>query len=247
MSTVPQKPKPGGLAFLFPILLWIVTSIVAVVILVLSFGRVDGVVDDYQRTPVGGSGTVTLDAGEQRIFLERPGADEDIFATSGITVTVTGPDGADITPDAYLTDLDYSVGGRDGTAIYTFDAPSSGEYTIESTDGVNGQGGELAIGSENPLGPIGVGFALFFVIGGLGFLIALIILIVMLVKRSGSKKRIRAAQLQSQGYGQQGYGQQGYGQPQQGYGQQGYGQQGYGTPPPPPPSGGSWGGPPPPT
>ena len=260
MSTVPQKPKPSGVAYLIPVGIWILFSIVAVLLLVMGISRVDDVVDDFARVDSGTSATVDLtSSGGYRIWLEQPGADEGLAPPS--TVTVTGPDGQDVQVSPYIGDLTYSLSGREGTAVYTFDAPSEGSYTItgEITDG---SGGTFAIGKDNPLAEAGRGVLLMVVVGTVGFLIALVLFIVLAVKRGRSKRQIReanaAAYPPAGGYPGGGYGPPGggYGQPAPSYGgQPGYGAPGaggptFGAPPPqqqgtPPPAG--WSPPPPPS
>lgn len=224
MSTVPPKPKPGGLAFLVPAVIWIVFSIVATVLLVNAISRQDDIIDDFVRVDDGEEATVTLEEGGHTIWLERPGVDDELLYGSELDVEITAPDGSTVSTDIYDTEATYSQGGRDGTAALTFDARVDGEYTIAPT--VNDfRGGTIAIGTENPISALGIGFALFFGIGTIGFLIALVILIVLLVKRSRSRKQIRAANAAAFGYPQPGYAAAG------GYAAGSYPPSSYGVPP----------------
>lgn len=236
MSTVPQKPKPSGVLYLVPAAIWVIFSIIAVVLLVMGFARSSDVVDNFARIDSGTQATVDLTStGGYRIWLERDGVDN-TFVEPATTVTVT-KDGAPVNVEQFETDLSYSDGGRDGKALFTFEADETGEYVI-SGEVLDGRGGRFAVGKDNPIAEGLRGLVLFFIVGSVGFVIALIVFIVLAVKRGKSKRQIRQANLAAyppQGYGQQGYGQQAYGQ--QGYGQQGYGQQGdpqqgYGQPDP---------------
>jgi len=52
MSSTPAKPKPGGLAFLIPILIWIAFSIGAVVLAVQGVQRAEDTFDNFARLDV---------------------------------------------------------------------------------------------------------------------------------------------------------------------------------------------------
>jgi len=220
MSATLEKPKPGlAAALLIPFLIWLVASIVAVVFAVMGFSRAEEVADDLARFPAGQDAQVELrSAGEYRIWLDRPGADADVgVSASG---TVTGPDGEEVPVATYVGSLEWN----DLEAVLTFTAPEPGTYTFNVTeDDFSSSGGtvpttdtEFAVGKDNPLSEVGKGFALMAIIGGLGFLIALILMIIMLVRRGRSKKRITQAAMQSGAYG-------GYGAPGGGYGAPGGG------------------------
>lgn len=235
VSIEPQKPKPGGLAFLIPVAIWIVSSIVAIVFVVMGVANSNSVIEDFARIDDGTTATVELkSAGGYRVWLERPGVD-DSFLDPTADVTVTR-DGDPITVERYVGSLSYSGDGRDGEAIYTFNAPEAGEYEITGVV-TDGEGGTFAVGKGNPPGEIARGFLLMFAIGTLGFLVALVILIVLFVKRGRSKRSIRQAAAGA--YPQQGYGPPGY--PPAGSAPPGYPQAapgappapGYGTPPAP--------------
>ena len=254
MSIEPQKPKPSGLAYLVPVVLWILFSMAAVGIAVRGVQQSGDIVDGFARFDSGDTATVDLkSSGGYRVWLERPGVDGEL--SPEVTVTVT-KDGEDVAVSPYDSDLDYSIDGRDGTAVSTFDAPEAGQYEISAR---SPEGGQFAVGKANPLGEAAKAIGLMVLVGTIGFLIALVLVIVIAVKRSRSKKRIREANPPG-GYGQpayagasaygaaQGWGDQsGYGQQpaygaQPSYGEQpsygdqpGYGQQppGYGAPPPP--------------
>jgi hypothetical protein len=271
MSSVPAKPKPGGLAFLIPILIWIGFSIAAVVLAVQGVQRAEDAFDDFARLDSGVETTVDLrSTGGYRVWLERPGVDE-LSIAPPTNVTVTRGEET-ITTEVYSGNLEYSSGGRDATAVWTFNVDEPGEYQI-TAEALDGQGGSFLVGKANPISEAAKGIGLMFLVGTIGFLIALIMIIVMLVKRSRSKKQIRQANLAA--YGPQGaYGSPGgFGAAPPSYGSPpppSYGAQpqaappAYGTPPPPPgssapppppppPSTGNpppppgWGGPPPPT
>lgn len=233
VSIQPQKPKPGGAAFLIPVAIWIIASIVAFVFLFMGFARSNSVIEDFARIDDGTTATVDLrSSGGYRVWLERPGVD-DTFLDPTADVTVTR-DGDPITVERYVGSLSYSGDGKDGTALYTFNAPEAGEYEITGVV-TDARGGTFAVGKGNPPGEIARGVVLMLAIGTLGFLVALVILIVLFVKRGRSKRSIRQAAASA--YPSQGYGPPGY--PQAGPGGPGYppaapgGAPGYGAPPAP--------------
>ncbi len=226
MSATLEKPKPGlAAALLIPFAIWLVSGVVAIVFLVGGITRAEDISDDFARVPSGQSTTVDLtDAGGYRIWIDCPGSSGD-YSSPSATATITGPDGETITASTYSGSLTYN----DLEAVLTFNAPSAGQYTFQITeDSFSSCGGrEFAIGKDNPFAAVGTGILLMIVIGSVGFLIALILMIIMLVKRGRSKKRITQAAIQSGAYG--GYG-GGYGPPGGGYPPGGY----------PPPGGSSW-------
>lgn len=235
MSAHLEKPKPGlAPAILIPLAIWVVFSVVATVFLVRGFQSYDDIIDDFARVESGQPATVDLrSSGGYRVWIERPVLDDDVRPPT--TVTVEAADGTEVPVEReYSSTLSYNNGGDDGQAVHTFNIDEPGEYTITAT-AIDGQPARFAIGKGNPVSEAGKGLALFFGIGIVGFLIALILLIVMLVKRGRSKKRINQARFASaqQGYPAYGAPAAGYGAPGA-YGSQGYGgQQGWGTPPPP--------------
>lgn len=191
--TAVQKPKPSvAAAILIPVAIWIVTSVIGGVFIVMGVQAVSSAVDDLERAPVGGDGQVELEAGDQRVFLEGDGVN-DIFGPDAL-IGITDPDGNAVDVELYGsgTSLTYDLGGHEGTATWTFDAPTDGTYTVNlqtSESAVEG----VAIGKDNPvtawvgMGVIGIA------IGSIGFLIAIVVLIIMLVRRGRSKKRLAPA------------------------------------------------------
>jgi len=266
VSSTPGKVKPSGVAFLIPLVLWIIISIIAVGVMISGAAVADTTVENFARVEPGTSAVVNLKSdGGYRIFAEGPGVDGSI-SDPILTVDIKGPDGQTVATESYIGELSYSNSGKEGTAVQTFDVPRAGDYTISwsqsptSTSSTPTATG-IAIGKANPLSEAGKRIGLGIALGTLGFILAVIIAIVLLVKRSGSKKRQRNAGFGGPPGG--GYGGPppggGYGGPPPGggYGGPPPGGGGYGAPPPPPggggfgappppPSGQSWGAPPPP-
>ncbi len=244
MSSIPAKPKPGGLAFLIPILIWVAFSIGAVVLAVQGVQRAEDTFDNFARIESGVPTTVDLkSSGGYRVWLEREDVG-DLTTTPLTNVTVTQGDQV-VTTEVYDGDLSYGSGSREAAAVWTFNIDEPGEYEI-TAEALDGGGGTFLVGKGNPISEAGKGIGLMFLVGTIGFLIALIIFIVLLVKRSRSKKQIRQANLAA--YGPQGgYGAQpAYGgfsprhrvrrppPPSYGAPQAPGAPPAYGTPPPPP-------------
>lgn len=153
----------------------IVLGIAAAILFgVLGFIGIADKVDDFARVSPG-SDTVRIDSTGEYVIYSETGS---FF----VSVEVLSPDGEPVRTSRYLTDLNYTFGGNSGQAVATFDADDTGRYTI-TTDS------DIAIGTSIA-GDLLRTILIPFVIGGLGFLIGLIVIIVTAVKRSGSKKRL---------------------------------------------------------
>jgi hypothetical protein len=210
-AAAPQKPKWTGI--IWAIAIFVVTALVAIVMVVFSFVTIANAIDDLQRVDAGQSRELTLDAGDQYVFV---GADTssqldrvvvDITDSSGRTVRLRSG-----------TDLNTANGDQQFESRGYIAVDSTGTYTI-SVDGPPG--------STVRIGEIPVARFLVLLLGGialgaLGFVVALVVLIVALVRRSRAKKANREAAWAAQG----GYGAPGYAGPPPA--------PGYGGPPPPP-------------
>ena len=215
MSATLEKPKPGlALALLLPLAIWGVASIVAVVLFVMGFQRAEDVADDLARVPADQPTEVDLSsAGDYRIWLDRPGVSDEFGV--GATATITGPDGESVPARDYVGNVEYN----DLSAVLTFEAPEAGTYTFTVTEtgfSDSTSDTQFAIGKGNPFAEVGKGALLMVIVGTIGFVIALIVMIVLLVRRGRSKKRITQSAFASGAYGGQGsFGGPG-GYPQQG-------------------------------
>jgi len=247
MSALGVKPSPSGVTYIIPAAIWALFSIAAVVIGIQQGAQYGSIIDDFARIESGRTETVELSStGGYRVWLERPGVDSETLRPPTTVTVMRGGDEIAVEPYDSTTDLQYSSGSRDGIAVQTFNISEPGRYEITATAD-DGQPATFAIGRGNPLTQAGKGVAWFFGIGTLGFLIALVVFIVIAVKRGRSKRQIRQASFGG-GFGGGGFGAPGppaYGAPG-GYGSAAPG--GYGPPPspgayaPPPP----FGSPPPP-
>lgn len=147
--------------------------VAAIATFVLGFAGIANTVDDFERVTPDGGGASIDSAGEYVIYNEGLGSFADVIITS--------PDGEAIPLSFYSGGLTYGFGGRSGNALYTFDAPGAGVYRVETN-------ANIAIG-KSIAGDLVRTIVLPFAIGGLTFVLGLIVIIVTAVRRSGSKKR----------------------------------------------------------
>lgn len=208
--SAPQKVKPSiAAALLVPLVIWIVTGIVGGALIAVGISKIPAAVDDLQRAPVGQQTDVELEAGDYRVFIEGDGVN-DVFLTPSALFAVADSDGNEVPVDLYDNDtsVTYDFNGHEGRAAWTFEIRTAGTYTVNasSSDAVVEN---VAFGTQNPL-TAGVPMVIVgVVVGGLGFLLALVVMIVMLVRRGRSKKAVfqsQAAQGFPPGYQQGAWG-----------------------------------------
>lgn len=220
---VTKKPKKAGI--IWAVAIFVVTAIIGIVLVAISIGVIANAIDDLAAVDAGETREVTLKPGDQYIFV---GADtqRELAQVRVEVVDENGDvpvlnDGNDYTADN--DDLAFESIGYidvDTTTTYTVTVAGPPESTVRI--------GTIPIGTF--LGLLIGGIA----IGTIGFLVALVIFIVALVRRSRVKKENRAAAWA--GPGGPAYPQP-YGQtPGQPYGQPAPGPypQPYGTTAPPP-------------
>lgn len=183
---VTPAARPAGRRGLWiAIALMVLGVVLGVLLVVRGVMSISGIVEDYQRVPADGGGTVQLDeTGDYRVFQEFPGANSELTASPAPQVTVTGPDGAEIPVERSSTSENYGVGGRDGRLLGTIEAAAPGEYQVVA-DGE----GDLAFGQSGPLAPVVTILGGVFG-GGLLFLAGVVLLIISLVRRASSRKPV---------------------------------------------------------
>lgn len=209
--------------------------LVSIVLLVLSVAAFIGifvwatlgVVDELQSAPsvpLGSSGTVNItNTGTQFLFLGNldgggtiPVLDPD--------VVVTDPSGNDVRVTASTTTSSGSSGSGSFRSIGEFNAATAGAYTIDvsGSTGASSRGAKVYVTNLN-LGNLGAKILLAFGVGGTLFVLALIVGIMWLVRRS--KNKSSGIPPYQGGYPPQGPGGYPQGPPQQPYPQQPYPQQ----------------------
>ena len=152
---------------------------------VLSFKAMDRQVDDFQRVPVPGQGTVRLDDRKYVVYLESPDGDErlDTFEVFVLDPRTNQP----LPIGGYSSKVTYSLGGHAGRARATVTPPAPGSYDVRVA-----AAGDPA--SVVALGPSIGGRIVRMVVGTLliGGLLGgsgLALLITTSVRRSRAKKR----------------------------------------------------------
>lgn len=152
--------------------------------------------EGMQRAPVPGDATVTFaQAGDQTLFYEEEG--QKAIPPLSLEWRVVPAAGGDSLPmDAGGMDSTYNFNGRAGVRLATVKIPGPGTYRLESRLGEGEKappGASLMIGGNAAAGVLGAVFGGMGVMG-LSFVAALVSLIVILVRRAGSRKRLQQQQ-----------------------------------------------------
>jgi hypothetical protein len=224
---VAKKPKWAGI--IWAISIFVVTAIAGIVLIAVAIATIANAIDDLQEVDAGDTRELTLEPGDQYVFI---GADNERELRQ-VSVTVLDPDGTPIRPRSSDNTYDSTSDGTTFESVGYIDVDTTGVYTVS----VEGPPGSTVRIGEIPIGRF-VGFLVGGIaIGAIGFIVALVIFIVALVRRSRVKKENRAAAwAASGGPGGPGYGPPPGQAPGQPYGQgpgQPYGQP-YGQPAPGP-------------
>jgi hypothetical protein len=180
---------------------WYVVAALVFVIGLAAFGtflflRLRGLDEGIESFVVPGSAEVTIDEpGRQTIYRETNTAVEGRYYGSsdltGLEVVVTDPRGDVLDLDPSTMSETYTIGSRQGVAIFKFDADAPGTYRVVAAypGGGTGNEGVLAVGE-----PI-VADILITVLGGLAIaggavVVALAIAVVTFVRRYRVKRRL---------------------------------------------------------
>jgi hypothetical protein len=143
--------------------------IVAVVGVVTAFNSLRDDVNDLRRNVADGELLASLERGDYVVYDE-DGFDIGPFEVDVVRVT----DGAQVATQSIVDGFSYDVDGRDGTARVQFSVPSSDLYRIE-VESSPGSVVRFALGGE--VSPVRDRLALGLLIGGLLFVIGLVVLV----------------------------------------------------------------------
>jgi hypothetical protein len=238
-----QPPATGPLRGRTPRRLGWIFLVVAIALFVVggvvlgtkSLGKVNG----FQRVSVAsGGGAVQLSGtGKWVVYYEADNVSSSISRLPGIRVVVTDPSGHPVplqlygnSSDGKIKKLPYDFNGHKGVAAFQFTANVPGRYSIQvqAVDNLP-PGADIAIGRDISGGTVA---GALLIVGGVLFLIAAIVLLIVgYVKRSRHKRELREAA--AYGGVAPGFGAPpppGYAAPPPGYGAP---PQGYGAGPPP--------------
>jgi hypothetical protein len=185
-STAPPPEKLPKAGFFWALGIFLVTAIAGAVLIALGISSIVDEIDDFQRIDVPADTEVRLEEGDNWVFA---GADSTASADQ-VEVTVTAPDGTVlnvITDD--FTGAETSTDGQQFSPLGFIEVEQAGtfRFVTEGPPGSTVRVGTLELGRI--VGLLVGGAA----VGGIGFLLAMILLIVTLVRRGSAKKRQRAA------------------------------------------------------
>lgn len=190
----PAKPK-GRVALVLGTVLLVSGIALGIVLAVTGVVNMADAVDDYQRVPVPGGGSVELtETGTYHLYYERPPSlvGDSYFSPSQLAIT--GPGGAQLPIVVGRTSSTYEFGDRSGRSIGTFRADVAGTYQIRTLqlDGESGDfsfepTGQIAVTKDSPFRSVGLVLAGVFG-GGAMVLTGIVLLIVGGVRRSRSKQ-----------------------------------------------------------
>ncbi|WP_024800463.1 hypothetical protein [Nocardia sp. BMG51109] len=190
-SPYPAPPRitPSTGWYVFAALLVVAGIAGAVAIGVTGLLRSSNTVDDFQRVSIPGSGDVHLtETGGHTVYFEYPGATADVFE-GGVNVRLIDPDGGTVALRDYSSSLTYDLGGHEGRAGFSFDAPAPGTYHLVT----QGDSGVTAAVGSGIGGSLGTTVVLALGVGVAGVALGIIVFIVVLVRRGASRRRLGPA------------------------------------------------------
>lgn len=183
-QTSPRKVRPG--------LIWIVLSlavlVAGIVWLVFGITSVASTIDDLQRVPVPGHGTVSLThSGGYTIYYEGPGARSGDIRPFHVNVVPASPGAAVTSLTQYRSSVTYNIGSHDGRALLSLQVKSPGRFEVTTT-GAEPPNADIAIG-----GSIGSGIVKALVpalpLTIVGFVASLLLIIFHLIGRRRARQR----------------------------------------------------------
>ena len=176
--TRPTKlPKSG---FIWAPIILVVTAVIGIMMIVLSVGTIADTIGGFKSVDAGESIEVKLSKGEYFVFAAGPTS----TVIAGVSVGITDPRGNEVLPKENSASYSAEVDGTRYESIGSFDVTTTGTYSVQA------QG---PAGSSASLGqiPAGKAFALLaggIAVGSLGFVLALVVLIVTIVRRNRAKR-----------------------------------------------------------
>jgi hypothetical protein len=172
-------PRPSTAGYWVAGVVFLAGAIGAIVWLAVSVVGALTLPDDFDRVPVPGEMTVELDEGEHTLWEEERGTTGTARPTP--RVEVLAPDGTPVRQRGPSATQTYTVGEHRGTAFAEFVAETDGSYTVRAFGEPDGR--QVAVGTLFDLGAVwGILGAI--VVGVVSFLVALIVFVVTLVRRS---------------------------------------------------------------
>ncbi|HKE72491.1 MAG TPA: hypothetical protein VKB57_02680 [Acidimicrobiales bacterium] len=204
-------PSPAATARIGPSKWWFLVAglialaaiVVSILLVVLAFTDYESRISDFDRVRVPGTMQVQIDKpGGYTIYHEFLGADrfggdslgdpvdEDVFRLAP-DVTVTSPGGVDLLLRRYDSSVTYTTSRHEGRALFSFRAPEAGRYEVKA-DGEEFPSSTIAVGRGLGRGLVAPVVASV-VIGTLGVLAAVVLTIVIGVRRGHNRRALLAA------------------------------------------------------
>jgi hypothetical protein len=127
-----MRKRPSRFGYWLGGAIFVVGIAGGVAILVIGFMRISGTVQDFQRVPVPGQAEVTLEAGEQVVYVEpNEGGGDAPPPSDSVDVAVIAADTrAPVPLSRYGGSFNYDFGGYSGRAYRTFRAEAPGSYAV---------------------------------------------------------------------------------------------------------------------
>jgi len=188
MTTPQQVPAPAPAqklpkaGFIWGPIIFVVTAIIGISMIVASFVVIANTISDFKTVDAGSTAEVKLGSGEWYVFA---GAGSSLGLRQ-VQVSITDPSGDQVLPKSNSGDYSSDSDGMQYQSIGSFDVPTSGTYTVE----VTGPTGTTAKVGQIPLATFLVLLIGGIAIGALGFVVALVVLIIAIVRRTRAKKRL---------------------------------------------------------
>jgi hypothetical protein len=156
--------------------------------LVLGFVSLSSKVDAFQRVPLPGGGTVTLNhSGGYVVYYEGPGATSGQIPSFNVRITPTAPPAAVADLRSYTATVTYTIGVHQGRAVLTLQVVHPGKFLVTASGATAVAGSDLAFGSSVAGGIVGT------VLLSLGLIfLGIIVAIVLFIIRLTRTRRARA-------------------------------------------------------
>ncbi len=180
----PRPLKPGVAGYWIGGALILIGIAGAVVWLVVGLMGISNAVDEFERVPADGGGTIALDDDRPYVVYIEDGSTSR-FATD-VRLAIIDPSGDEVDLRKYGTEFNYDFSGRSGAASFTFRSDEAGDYTVVSES--SSSRATVAVG-RSLAGTLVWTIVTPFVIGGVGLLLGIVLMVVTLTRRSTDKRR----------------------------------------------------------
>ncbi len=189
-APVPQAPitppdeakRPSAVGYFAGAGVMVAGIVAGIVLLVIGFSSVAHTFTFPRQ--VDSSGAITIDrTGPYIVYVIRPDPGNAYVPLYNPSVTVTGPDGSTLYTGLYGGGRSSSSAQYKAEAVATFTADDLGTYHVSAASLRSGDSLGVGDGRKVQTGTIAWGF----VVGGLGFLVGLVLIIVTAARRHRAK------------------------------------------------------------